>query len=49
MIDLKVSDFYKRGDYGSTWKFLLGVFVCTFMILPVGLIMIAIDRMLGGK
>ncbi|UUV46623.1 hypothetical protein [Bacillus phage vB_BanS-Thrax3] len=44
MIGMRVRDFYKRENYEDTWKYLLGMFLCTFVLIPIGLFMKLLDK-----
>lgn len=46
MIGMRVRNFYKRKNYESVWKCLLGMFICTFALIPIGLFMKLLDKIM---
>ncbi|QOV08433.1 hypothetical protein Kirov_234 [Bacillus phage Kirov] len=47
MNGLRVRDFYKRENYEDIWRYLLGMTVCTFILIPIGLVLRLTDKIRG--
>ncbi|UGO47680.1 putative membrane protein [Bacillus phage vB_BanH_McCartney] len=47
MIGMQVREFYKRRNYETFWRYLLGMFICTFIFIPLGLFLKLIDKIFG--
>ncbi|BCC62427.1 hypothetical protein BCJMU10_p254 (plasmid) [Bacillus cereus] len=48
MVNLKVRDFYQRENYENIWYFLLGMAMCTFVLLPIGFALRLYDKITGN-
>lgn len=48
MIGMRVRDFYKRKNYENVWYFLLGMLICTFIFIPMGLALKLFDKLTGN-
>ncbi|EOQ07806.1 hypothetical protein [Bacillus cereus] len=48
MVNLKVRDFYQRENYENIGYFLLGMFMCTFVLLPIGLAIKLFGKITGN-
>ncbi|WP_164876575.1 MULTISPECIES: hypothetical protein [Bacillus cereus group] len=48
MVNLKVRDFYQRENYENIGYFLLGMFMCTFVLLPIGFAIKLFDKITGN-
>lgn len=46
MVHLRVRDFYKRSEYEGVLQYLLGMFMCTFVLLPIAFFIKLVDKML---
>ncbi|PFA76870.1 hypothetical protein CN406_17610 [Bacillus cereus] len=44
MVNLKIRDFYQKENYENNWYFLLGMFMCTFVLLPIGFALKLFDK-----
>ena len=44
MINLRVRDFYKRSEYEGVPQYLLGMFICTFVLLPIAFFIRIADK-----
>lgn len=44
MVNLKIRDFYQKDNYENNWYFLLGMFMCTFVLLPIGFALKLFDK-----
>ncbi|UGO49196.1 hypothetical protein EMILIAHAH_110 [Bacillus phage vB_BanH_Emiliahah] len=47
MVNLRVRDFYQRKNYDKFWHFLFGMFMCTFVLLPVAFFLKLYDKIFG--
>jgi len=48
MVNLKISDFYQKKNYENIWYFLLGMTICTFVLLPMGFALKLFDKITGN-
>lgn len=48
MVNLKIRDFYQKKNYENIWYFLIGMAMCTFVLLPMGFAIKLFDKITGN-
>ncbi|AFQ96501.1 putative membrane protein [Bacillus phage vB_BceM_Bc431v3] len=48
VVNLRARDFYKRENYETFWRFLLGMVICTFILFPIAFFLKLVDKITGN-
>jgi len=48
MVNLKIRDFYQKRNYENVWYFIIGMFMCKFVLLPIGFAIKLFDKITGN-